>query len=748
MIDVAQNRSAATGTDTPSMANRQPRQRREPSFGDSGGFDLRLSADDRPAGRSASPLSSGKCSNSFNEGSLGGSGGGRRGGGDGGRGSGKSPRKRQRRRRSVIGALAYWVFVMGLWGVIGIGGLVAYHASQLPPIDELTVPKRPPNIAILASDGSLLANRGDTGGRAVAIGELPKYLTDAFIAIEDRRFHSHFGVDPLGITRAIVRNFQKRGVTQGGSTLTQQLAKNLFLTQERTASRKIQEAILAIWLERNYSKDQILELYLNRVYFGAGAYGIEAAAQRYFGKSARAVNLAEAATLAGLVQAPSRLAPNRNPEASQARAQLVLAAMASEGMISDNAAKNALMKPAEAVRVAGAGSANYAADYVMDILDDVIGTIESDIVVTTTIDPNMQASAEASLVEELDAKGAKFNVGQGALVSMTPDGSIRALVGGRNYSENQFNRATAARRQPGSSFKPFVYLTALERGLTPDTIREDSPVAVRGWRPENFSRDYRGPMTLRDALATSSNTIAVKLGLEVGPKAVAQTAQRLGINSPMVGNASIALGTSEVSPLELVSAYAAFANGGIGVVPHIISKVQTVEGKNVFTWKPTSLGRVIDQQVVVQMNSMLRETLVTGTARKANFGNWEAAGKTGTSQEFRDAWFVGFTGRLVTGVWLGNDDSSPTKRVSGSNLPVEVWNRYMSAAHKGMPNTPLFGGPYERPQDVPVASADRGLADFFNGQPQRSAPVPRSTDNAWIPPQPRERGLLERLFGG
>jgi penicillin-binding protein 1A len=394
------------------------RRRREPVFdqrADIATLDLRLSHEDRAGGGEAKPRRSAKGSAGA-EIALGGSG-------------GKRPPLR-RRRGSWLGRLVYGGIVLGIWGVIGLAAVVAYYAAQLPPIDQLTVPKRPPNIAIMASDGSLLANRGETGGRTVSLKELPPYLPNAFVAIEDRRFYSHFGIDPVGITRAVYRNLARRGLAQGGSTLTQQLAKNLFLTQERTASRKIQEAILALWLERNYSKDQILELYLNRVYFGSGAYGVEAAAQRYYGKSARHVSLAEAAVLAGLVQSPSRLAPNRNPEAARARADLVLAAMGDQGLVTPAQLKTAHAAPARAARPKGAGTANYAADWVMDVLDDFVGTIETDIVVTTTLDPNLQAAAEKAIVDELTQKGVRFGVAQGALVAMRPDGAVRALVGG------------------------------------------------------------------------------------------------------------------------------------------------------------------------------------------------------------------------------------------------------------------------------------------------------------------------------
>jgi penicillin-binding protein 1A len=356
----------------------------------------------------------------------------------------------------------------------------------------------------------------------------------------------------------------------------------------------------------------------------------------------------------------------------------------------------------------------------MDVLDDFVGTVESDIVVTTTLNPALQAAAERALVDELTGKGAKFNVSQGAFVAMKPDGALQALVGGRNYEASQFNRATTARRQPGSAFKPFVYLAAVERGLTPATVREDAPVNYKGWTPENYSREYRGPVSLRDALALSLNTVAVKLGFEVGPKAVVQTAQRLGIASPLQANPSIALGTSEVTPLELVSAYAAFANGGIGVVPYVIAQVKTTAGKVVYRRTGGGLGRVVDANAVAMMNEMMHSTFVIGTAQKGEIPGWTAAGKTGTSQEFRDAWFVGYTGSLVAGVWLGNDSGEPTKRVSGGNLPVDVWSTFMKVALKDQQPVPLPGGNRFAPPsgEVPVASAmPRGYA---SAQPRES----------------------------
>ena len=680
---------------------------------------------------------------------------------------GRGSASRSRRRRGLV----YWSFVMSLWGAIGLVGLIAWHAGQLPPIDQLSIPKRPPNIAIYAEDGTLLANRGDTGGPAVHIRELPPYLPKAFIAIEDRRFYDHWGVDVVGVARAVTRNLSGGGM-QGGSTITQQLAKNLFLTQERTFSRKIQEAILSVWLEKRFSKDQVLELYMNRVYFGSGAYGVEAAAQRYFGRSARNVSLAESAVLAGLMVAPSRLAPNRNPRGAAERATLVIMAMAREKFITDGMAKIAMGNPAESVRHGGAGSVNYVADYVVDLLDETIGAIDNDIVVRTTINPALQASAERAVSDELDKNGGRYGVSQGALVAMSPSGALRALVGGRNYADSQFNRAASARRQPGSAFKPFVYLTAIERGLTPSDTREDSPINVRGWRPENSNRSYQGTVTLTQALAQSLNTVSVRLALEAGPQKVASTAQRLGIQSKLQANASIALGTSEVTPLELVTAYAPFANGGVRVQPHAIIRIETPTGKVLYQRKGSSFGRVIDPAHVGMMNAMMQETLLTGTGRRAELRGVQAAGKTGTSQEYKDGWFVGYTSQIVAGVWLGNDDSSPTKRMSGGNLPAEIWARFMREAVRGTPDAPLPGIAQSRGSSTPppTESASARTAAPPNqprqivpssstaGMPGQPAVTPRGArSNELLPPgnigssstaPARDRGFFDRLLGG
>jgi penicillin-binding protein 1A len=641
---------------------------------------------------------------------------------------GKSPKRKRARksrktgpRRSLFGRMIYWSLVLGLWLGIGAVGAVVWTGAHLPPIQSLEIPKRPPSIQILDVNDRPLAVRGDAGGAVLPLKDMPSYVPKAFIAIEDRRFYEHYGVDPWGIARAVVANILHRGISQGASTITQQLAKNLFLTQERTIHRKLQEAMLAIWLERKFSKTQILELYLNRVYFGAGAYGIEQAAQHYFGKSARQLSLPEAAMLAGLVKSPSRLAPTRNFDAAEQRAKIVLASMAELGFISEASSHAAVAHPPHVMAQGGSGSANYVADWVMDAINDVLGHVDEDIVVKTTIDSGLEAEAEKSLTEELAQKGGKNNVSQGALVSMTPDGAVRALVGGRDYAESQFNRAVAAKRQPGSAFKPFVYLTALENGLTPDTIRQDAPIKVKGWSPENYGHEYFGPVTLTKALALSLNTVSVRLTLELTPMAVIRTAYRLGIASKLEPNASIALGTSEVSPLELVSAYAPFANGGLAVVPHVIERITAGNGKVLYARNDAPLGRIIDARYVGMMNEMMEQTLLIGTARKASLPGWQAAGKTGTSQDFRDAWFIGYTAHLVTGVWLGNDDGTPTKKVTGGSLPVEIWSRFMRDAHQSVPVAALPGPP---------------AAGILPGLFSSNAPPPETNGTAPTPPAP------------
>ena len=652
--------------------------------------------------------------------------------------------------RRAVRALALLLFVGGL----GAAGVVGYYATRLPPMDEWVVPTRPTTVKILAANGALITTRGEKNGEALTLNEMPAYLPQAVIAIEDRRFYWHFGMDPIGLTRAFFANWRAGGVVQGGSTLTQQLAKNLFLKPERTLERKIQEVILAVWLEASLSKQRILELYLNRVYLGGGAYGVDAAALRYFGKSARNVTLAEAAMLAGLLKAPARYAPTTNPSAAEGRASLVLAAMHDQGYIDSREASFAMSAAVRPVGDVAGGSGRYVADWVIDLLPGFVGKLDRDVIVDTTIDLRLQSAAAVAISGMLAKEGGTHAVSQGALVAMDPGGAIKALVGGRDYATGPFNRAVDARRQPGSAFKPFVYLTALEYGMRPETVRIDQPVSIGGWRPKNYTDEYRGPVSLQSALALSLNTVSAQLTAEVGPGNVAATARRLGIASPMMETPSIALGTSEVSLVELTGAYVPFANGGYGVIPHVIKRIATIDGEVLYQRSGSGPGRVIHQDYVGMMNAMLAQTLENGTGRKAAIAGRPAAGKTGTSQDFRDAWFVGYTANLVAGIWFGNDDGKPTKKVTGGNLPAMTWQLFMNRALDGVPVADLPGNYRFRdpvaiagdPSRSPVGGIDGFLASR-GAVADAGVPIPPGAVGH-EPPREKRRGFFRRLFGG
>ncbi|ESY31098.1 MULTISPECIES: transglycosylase domain-containing protein [unclassified Mesorhizobium] len=635
--------------------------------------------------------------------------------------------KRGKPRRGLFGVMVrmfYWCFVLCIWGGIAVAGIVVYYGAKMPAATTWSIPDRAPNIKIVSVDGQLLANRGMSGGEAVGLHEMSPYIPEAVIAIEDRRFYSHFGIDPIGLSRAMVTNVLGRRFSQGGSTLTQQLAKNLFLKPDRTLERKVQEVLLALWLEHKHTKDQILEMYLNRVYFGSGAYGVEAASRRYFGKSARDVTLSEAALLAGLLKAPSRLSPARDPKAAEERSQLVLAAMRDEGKISAKELASAMSAPATRAPSYWTGSENYVADTIMEELPDLIGDVRSDIVVDTTVDLNLQKLAEESIRRLIDESGKKLNVSQGALVSIDNSGAVRAMVGGYDYSTSQFDRASEARRQPGSAFKPFVYMAALEAGRTPDSVRNDAPIKIGKWTPDNYGGKYFGKVTLATALAKSLNSVAAQLTMEVGPDAVVEAAHRMGIQSDLIANTSIALGTSEVTPLELTSAYVPFANGGYKPDIHFIRRITTTEGKVLYDDNGGSAPRVVKQNIVGMMNSMMTGTVEIGTAKKAAFA-WPSAGKTGTSQNSRDAWFVGYTANLTTGVWFGNDDGTPMKKVTGGALPAQAWHEFMVAAHEGVPVRPLPGTWKSTPPDT-IVPDDIPSVDNNQAAPLPAVAVSRS----------------------
>jgi penicillin-binding protein 1A len=602
----------------------------------------------------------------------------------------KPPQRRKRTERPLLRSALRILLLACFWGVLLLGGAFAVFVSRLPDPVLLTLDDRPPNLTILASDGTVLAERGLRRGY-VGLEHLPPYLTRAVIATEDRRFYHHLGIDPVGLVRATFRNWQAGGVVQGGSTITQQLAKNLFLKPDRTMARKLEEVIYALWLEHRFSKDEILELYLNRVYFGGGTYGVEAAARRYFGRSARSVTLTQAALLAGLLKAPSRYAPTRNVGAATARVDVVLDNMVEAGFLTAAEAHDAAAQPLRLRAFGDETGYPYAVDLVAETLPDFVGENEGDLIVETSIDAGLQRVAQLALRQRLDEEGKALDASEGAVVVLDPQGGIKALIGGRSYRASPFDRAVKALRQPGSAFKAFVYLAALESGYTPDSIAEDEPITIEGWSPKNHTGTYQGAITLRDSFAQSVNTVAVRLADDVGRWRVLRTAHRLGIHSELHDRPSIALGTAEVTLLELTSAYAPFANGGEGVTPHIVTRVRNGDGKVLYELNSESLGQVVAAPYVSAMNDMMNATLVSGTGRAAALPNQIAGGKTGTSQSSRDAWFVGYTAYYVGGVWIGNDDGSRMRNVVGGTLPAKLWHDIMLYAHQGKPALALPG---------------------------------------------------------
>jgi len=627
-----------------------------------------------------------------------------------------APRHR-RAGRGILQGLTRIAVLLLLWAVIIGGGVLGNFALTLPDTSQLTTAERRPSATILAADGSLLTTFGDLFGQPLTLHEMSPYLPKAVIATEDRRFYSHFGIDPFGLMRAAVTDLTAGHIVQGGSTITQQLAKNLFLTPERSLPRKIRETLLALWLEHRFTKDQILEIYLNRVYLGAGTYGVDAAAHRYFSKSARHTTLYESAAIAGLLKAPARFNPTHDREKAAARTARVLANMVEAGVITESQAASATKQGASRPAIAGARpGTRYFADWIAEQLSDFAGSGDRDLTVTTTLDPTLQAEAEAAVAETLARDGPRAAVSQGALVAMSPDGAVRAMVGGRDYRESQFNRATQAQRQPGSAFKPFVYLAGLEAGLRPADQFVDAPIRIGNWQPRDYTGHYQGEMTLAEGLAQSINTIAVQVGQRAGIRKVIAVAHRLGISSDLAPELSLALGTGEVNLLELVSAYAPFANGGMGVWPHGIAEIRDSEGNMVFRRTGTGVGRVMSAEFAGTMNEMLSGVISHGTGRSAALSR-PAAGKTGTTQDYRDAWFIGYTADLVTGVWLGNDDHSPTNKVTGGSLPAQTWRRFMLAATQSMPVRPLPAVPTP-PARVVVATppaSGGGLFDNFFG---------------------------------
>ncbi|KAF0143677.1 MAG: membrane carboxypeptidase [Rhodospirillaceae bacterium] len=622
------------------------------------------------------------------------------------------------RRRWLLWRVAGWTLTALIWGVIVVLGMVAWYAADLPDVQSAAALQRRPGVTILSADGEAIAAFGDLYGDPVRVKDLPAYVPQAVLAIEDRRFYSHFGVDPLSILRAAIANFQAGRVAQGGSTITQQVAKNLFLTQERHFKRKMQELLLSLWLEYTFTKEQVLSLYLNRVYLGSGVYGIDAAAHRYFGRPARELTLYQAAMLAGLPKAPSRYNPATDLEAADRRARQVLAAMVAAGFLEPQKARVVEATAAVALLGGMVPTGRYFADWILAQVPALAGPVDRDLTVLTTLDRVLQVGVENILETTLATPTAiKANVGQGAVVVLTPEGAVRALAGGRDYGDSQFNRATQGVRQPGSAFKPFVFLAGLESGLAPNAFIDDAPITVGKWRPRNFSGRYEGPVSLTHALAHSINTVAVRIADRAGLSRVAEVGKRLDLPMPAKPDATLALGTSEVTLLDLTAAYATLAAGGRKAIPFGIAEIRDREGRILYR-RPREPGlQVVQPGTVATLTRFMTSVLTEGTGRKAALER-PAAGKTGTTQEFRDAWFVGFTADYVGGVWVGNDDNTSMKKeMTGGNLPAQLWREMMLLAHRSLPVRGLPGVDSQMPVAVeaklpiqaPVKESEGGL---------------------------------------
>lgn len=557
--------------------------------------------------------------------------------------------------------------------------LVLYYARDLPGSDDIVAVPARTGMTILSHDGKTVGHYGGIKGNPVYADTLPAHVVNALLATEDRRFFKHFGIDPRGFARAMLRNLRERRLVEGGSTLTQQLAKNMFLSADKTVKRKIQEALLALWLEQKFEKEEILTAYLNRVYFGAGAYGIDSAARTYFNKSAVALNLEEGALLIGLLQAPSRYSPFNNADLARKRTMRVLGAMVDAGYLNADKIKGMTAEnlPLRFVNTFGDHEDRHFMDWIADSIGSFVGTTGRNLVVRTTIDAGLQNSAAQQLRHMLKENEKAYQLGEAAFVAMSPDGAVRAMVGGRDYAQSRFNRAVQAQRQPGSAFKPFIYLAALIGGMDPQDKVRDEPFTsseAGGYRPENFAGRYYGTVTLEQALAKSLNTAAVRVMQQAGIGNVLAVARRAGISTPLRRDLSLALGSSEVTLLDMVTAYAVFANTGRAVYPYAVLEIRDEGGQLLFTRENPPRDRLFPPSAIRKLDYMLLSvTDEGGTGRNAAASGLAVRGKTGTSQDARDAWFVGYTPDIVAGVWMGNDDGSPMKNVTGGGLPAKLW---------------------------------------------------------------------------
>ena len=590
------------------------------------------------------------------------------------------------RKSSFVIRMTKWLVVLCIWMMVAFSAVISYYAVTLPDTDKLTDPRAYGSVRILDRYGNFLAERGQKHEGVVSWDAVPAHLVEAILATEDRHFYYHLGFDPIGIARAMYTNLSAGTVVQGGSTLTQQLAKDLFFSSEKSIERKVKEILLAVWLEFRFTKQELLTFYLNRVYLGGGTYGFPAAARFYFDKDVKELSLGESALLAGLLKAPSRLSPFANLEASYKRMALVLLRMVEVGYITMSERDKVISQPPRPRHVIADGS-SYFVDNVLDELTQISHDVRDDIVVQTSYDPLLQSLANDVVTKKL--KTADDPKLQAAVLIMDTDGGIRAMIGGRSYAESTFNRATQAKRQPGSAFKAVVYSKALQAGMTPSTMVRDTEQSFSGYRPKNYNNRYLGSVTLQQALSQSSNVVAVSLAKKIGINRVIDHAKQMGIASPLQQNLSTALGSSEVTLLELVNSYALFPRGGIVSQPYSIKDVRLRDNSPIFRRQKRTAHVLLTEHEARMMNSMLRHVIKDGTGKAAYVDDLDLAGKTGTTSGYRDAWFVGYSSALVTGIWVGHDDATPTRAVTGGKLPAEIFKDIMVPASHLQASKPL-----------------------------------------------------------
>ena len=576
--------------------------------------------------------------------------------------------------------LLKWILLGCVWGGVLLALVIAWFAWDIPnPSEHLAAVTRTPALQILDNQGQPLSHQGNFQGDFVKAEDLPDHVRHAILATEDRRFYDHIGFDPIGIMRAMIANFRAKGAVQGGSTLTQQVAKNLFLTPQKTLRRKVQELFLALWLEQAFSKSQILTIYINRIYMGAGLYGIDAAAQHYFAVSPQQLSLYQAAVIAGIAKAPSRYNPLVYPQKSAKRANQVLQNMADAGWLAPATARTLFQSQVEtAPRALLGDNRRYFTDWVSARVRDLVGYVDTDLIVETTLDPAHQYQAEQA-ISPYRQRLIAAKADQIAMIAMTPTGAVRAMIGGHDWGKSQFNRATLAKRQPGSTFKPVVYLTALESGLSPESQINDQAISIDGWSPQNASRDYRGVVTLREVVARSLNAATVALSEQIGRQNVIAMARMLGMSGTMRLEPALALGVFETSLLELAQIYASFSHQGRAVEAYGIKRILSRDGKVLYQRLPAEIRQIAKKSTIHKLNQMLHAVIEWGTGKRARIPGLKAAGKTGTTQGFRDAWFAGYHRQLVAVVWVGNDQGTPTKNISGGQYPALIWRDFITA---------------------------------------------------------------------